>query len=179
MFCYWVPSFLTILWIVAASLSSQISSLLTVCMDSGCHIFASEVSLSSQFFLLTCLWPNCSLIPCPWFLTGNFQPLPVKNPVCCMSGFPLLTLFLFLFSSSSNSFIASFLHQEKLVLCSLLTSQSLTIFCCCYLLYSFWQCGSLDPSIRITTLKHRFLDSFLPNWIRISESGPPSMPRGF
>lgn len=66
---------------------------------------------------------------------------------------------------------ASFLHQEKLVLCSQLTSQFLMIFCCYYLLYYFWQCGSLDPSIRTTTCQGRFLDPPLTNWVIISEWG--------
>lgn len=145
---------------VSVSLSSPISSLSAIFLSSGCLDF--DYKISSQFFLFTVFDPTAVLIPCSCCLIRFFQLLAIQNPVCCFSGFHLLTLSI------------SFLFYLIIIYCQVspsrgtcvmltLTSQCLTISYCYCLFHSLWQCGSLDPSISIATFKWIFLDPPLTN----------------
>lgn len=84
----------------------------------------------------------------------------------CFSGIPLLPL-LFHFFSNSKLFIVYFLHQDKLVFCSLLTSQSLTfllLFSFSFLLTMqiFW---SLHENYDV---KMQILNTPLTHWLRVN-----------
>lgn len=121
------------------------------CMDWGCHAFDGKVSLSHDPFCLHVLDLTAAVIHCPCFLIRYFQST-------CHSELGTLFLWsslpdsLFDVSSGSKSFSAGFLHQEKLVLCSQLTSQSLMIFCCycLLLLWAMWILGSVHQNHHVT-----------------------------
>lgn len=135
-------------------------------------------------FCLRVLDLTAALIPCPSFLFRFFQNTG-HSELSLLLLWTSLPDFLFHLFPSSTSFSAGFLHQEKLVLCSQLTSQSLMLFCCYSLLCYFWQCGSLDLPIRTTTWQDGFLDPPLIQWVSISGSGAresaffTSVPHGF
>lgn len=138
----------------------------------------------SALMILFALDLTAALIPCLSFLIRYFQSTG-HSELSSLLLWTSLPDFLFHFFSSSTSFSAGFLHWEKLVLCSQLTSQSLTLFCCYSLLCYFWQCVSLDLSIRTTMWQDGFPDPPLIHWVSTSGSGVresaffTSVPHGF
>lgn len=134
----------------SSSLSAQISSLQTVCMGSGCHIFTA-IHFAYMSFV------HCCTTSLPPATQRVISASGHSNPVSCSSGFPLLTLYVSCLFSLKTMYCQLSPSREACV-CSLLTIRSLTIFCCHSLLYSFWQHGFLDPSVSITMLKCRFRD---------------------